>query len=77
MTILEKVSARNRSNQQENSIQSYSLVEFEALLNQPENSNRLLELIDGEIFEKMPTQQHGLVASNVNFALVAYARMHK
>jgi len=77
MTILEKAPAQEQSVQQAKAKQLYSLAEFEALLSQPGNHNRLLELIHGEIVEKMPTQQHGLVASNVNFALVAYAREHK
>ncbi|MBV7331965.1 Uma2 family endonuclease [Chloroflexi bacterium TSY] len=36
-----------------------------------------MELINGEIFEKMPTQQHGLIASNVNRELGNYAIKHK
>jgi len=31
---------------------------FEALIARPENAERRLELIDGEIAEKMPTQKH-------------------
>ena len=43
----------------------------------PENSKRLFELIHGEVYEKMPTQQHGLIASNINLELALYARQTK
>jgi Uma2 family endonuclease len=39
--------------------------EFAKILELPENIDRLLELIDGEIVEKMPTQLHGLIAGLV------------
>lgn len=32
---------------------------FEAWAESPENSERLLELINGEIVEKMSTEEHG------------------
>lgn len=51
--------------------------EFEHMIDLPENSDRLLELIHGEIVEKMPTQEHGTIASNIDFALGLYNRQHK
>lgn len=36
---------------------------FERLLRLPENRDRLLELIDGKIVEKMPTEEHGFIAA--------------
>ncbi len=42
--------------------QLYTVDEFEELLKLPENAGRLLELIDGEIVEKMPTEEHGSIA---------------
>jgi Uma2 family endonuclease len=42
--------------------QRITLNEFERLSAQPENRERLLELIDGEIVEKMPTLKHGKIA---------------
>lgn len=51
--------------------------EFERLLTAPENSDRLLELIEGEMVEKMPTEEHGLVTSNFVYALSSYNRQHK
>jgi Uma2 family endonuclease len=55
----------------------YTVEEFERYYLSPENGNHLFELIDGKVHEKMPTQRHGLVASNVSFALTSYARQHK
>lgn len=43
--------------------QLYSDDEFEAFLKLPENSDRLFELIDGEIVEKMTTELHGVIAA--------------
>lgn len=51
-----------------------SLDEFEALLSQPGQADRLLELIDGEVVEKVPTEQHGLIAINVGAELRAFVR---
>jgi Uma2 family endonuclease len=39
----------------------YTVEEFEALIARPENAGRRLELINGEIYEKMPTEEHGMV----------------
>lgn len=57
--------------------QFYTVDEFEALLKLPENSGRLLELINGRIVEKMPTQEHGLIASNINYELTSHARKNR
>ncbi|MDX2159948.1 MAG: Uma2 family endonuclease [bacterium] len=46
-------------------ISTYTLDEFEALIQHPENADRLLELIDGELREKMPTFEHGMIAGNL------------
>jgi Uma2 family endonuclease len=47
---------------------------FEAFLKLSENRGRLWELIDGEVKEKMPTQEHGRIVVNIAFALETYAR---
>src|SRR5687768_3364000 len=47
----------------------YSLEEFERFADSSENREKLLELIDGEIFEKMPTEEHGVVALNIGSAV--------
>lgn len=51
--------------------------EFECLLALPENADRLLELIDGEVVEKMPTEEHGIIAGNIIFALRGYVQQHQ
>ncbi len=51
--------------------------EFESLIDLPENRARLLELINGAIVEKMPTEEHGLIGHNIDFALGTYNRQHK
>lgn len=55
----------------------YTVKEFEQFRRQPENSNRLFELIHGEIIEKVPTQQHSLIALNIGSELRAYAKQYK
>ena len=57
--------------------QQYTVEEFERSYLSPENSNRLLELINGKMHEKMPTQRHGLIVLNIGFALTAYAKQYK
>ncbi len=39
----------------------YTVDEFEQYADLPENRDRLLELINGEIVEKVPTEQHGMI----------------
>src|ERR1043165_1873415 len=56
---------------------TYTVEEFEHFLALPENSERLFELIDGEIVEKMPTEQHGLVQMNLGSHLWNHNREHK
>lgn len=46
-------------------IELITIEEFETLIDLPENSDRLLELVDGEICEKMPTEEHGEVTGNI------------
>ncbi len=77
MTIIEKTPTKKRPVRQASPKNLYALAEFEALLAQPENRNRLLELIHGEIVEKMPTQEHGLITLNIGSELTAYAKQHK
>jgi Uma2 family endonuclease len=51
---------------------------FERIAAQPENQDRRLELIDGEIVEKaMPTEQHGLIQLTLGSALAAFAHPRK
>jgi Uma2 family endonuclease len=43
----------------------YTVEEFEQLFAEAEHGDRLLELIHGEIVEKIPTEEHGVIAGNV------------
>lgn len=51
--------------------------EFERILAKPESQDRLLELINGEIVEKIPTQEHSEVAGNIYAALRNYVKPKK
>jgi Uma2 family endonuclease len=43
----------------------YTIDQFEAFIALPENVNRRFELLNGEIIERMPTEEHGLIVSNI------------
>ena len=43
----------------------YTVDEFEEFIARPENSDRLFELIEGEIVEKVPALEHGVVLGNI------------
>jgi len=45
---------------------------FEEFIARPENRHRLFELIDGRIFEKLPTQVHGSVTAYISYFLIGY-----
>jgi len=47
------------------SSQLYTVSEFEAFIARPENSEKLFELIDGEIVEKVVTREHGIIAGTI------------
>lgn len=55
-------------------VKTMTVVEFEQFLRQPENADRLFELIDGEIFEKMPTEKHGEIVLTIGFFGKLYLR---
>lgn len=55
----------------------YPVAEFEQVLQQPENRERLLELINGEIVEKSSTEQHGEIVALIGAALLAFIRPRK
>lgn len=50
----------------------YTVDEFEEFIGLPENADRLLELINGEIVEKVPTEEHSLVVGNFYLALCLF-----
>jgi Uma2 family endonuclease len=47
----------------------HSIDEFEAFIGLPENADRLFELINGEIVEKVPTEEHSLIVGNPYYVL--------
>lgn len=48
--------------------------EFERFIAQPEHRGHSFELINGEIIEKMSTEEHGLIAAQIVAALIAYLK---
>jgi len=54
----------------------YTIEQFEAFIKRPENEDRLFELIDGEIVEKVPTERHSIVTGNTYAALREHVRPH-
>ncbi len=57
--------------------QLLTVAEFEQIADSPENVDRLLELVNGEIVEKMPTEDHGIIAGNIYFVLAQFAHPRK
>lgn len=55
----------------------YTVDEFEQFIDLPENADRLFELVDGEIVEKLPTEEHSVVAGNIAFALRTFTQPRK
>jgi len=51
-----------------------TITAFEAFLAAPEHAARRYELIDGEISEKVPTEEHSLIAGNLYAALRAFVK---
>lgn len=50
----------------------YTVEEFAAIADAPENANRLLELIEGEIVEKMPSFTPSEIAARIIYFFIAY-----
>jgi len=50
--------------------------QFEAFLALPENADRRFELIDGEIVETMPTEEHGIIALFIGTWINLYLFRH-
>ncbi len=57
--------------------QEMTVEEFDALLALPENADRLLELVNGEIVEKMPTQEHGYILLRLGSRLIYFLDAHQ
>ena len=50
----------------------YTLDEFEAFIALPDHADRRFELIDGEIVEKVPTEEHGVIVATIAGAIHQY-----
>jgi Uma2 family endonuclease len=50
---------------------------FEQFEQRPENQDRLFELINGEIVEKLPTEEHGVIVVNIVAPIREWIRQHK
>lgn len=50
---------------------------FEALLRLPQNRDRKLELVEGELVEKMPTEEHGWIVAVLTTLLMNFVRERK
>lgn len=56
--------------------QKTTLEQFEAFIALPENAERSFELINGEIVEKMPTEEHALILLLIGGALITYLQQN-
>lgn len=54
-----------------------TVAEFEGFIDAPENADRLFELIDGEIIEKVPTEEHGYLAARLVIRLGFFVEQNK
>ncbi len=54
-----------------------TIEEFERMIALAENADRSFELIDGEMVEKMPTEEHGSIIGNLLAQLVLFMKQHK
>jgi Uma2 family endonuclease len=52
----------------------YTVDEYDEIISRPENADRLFELINGEIVEKVPTQLHGFIVTNLAGFFWTYSR---
>lgn len=56
--------------------QTYTIEEFEQFIALPENDDRRFELIDGEIVEKVPTEEHGVIVSTVSGEIYVFLKQN-
>ncbi len=54
--------------------QKVTVDEFEAFIQRDEHGDRRFELIDGEIVEKLPTQEHGIIVLEIGSRLLLYVK---
>lgn len=58
-------------------IQRMTVEEFERITALPENIDRTFELIDGEMVEKVPTEEHGSLIIILAAQLLVFVKQHK
>lgn len=51
--------------------------QFVEYAQQPENADRLLELVNGEIVEKVLTEEHGVIVMNIGSPMRTFVNEHK
>lgn len=56
------------------SVQIITAGEFNIIVQAAENEGRLLELVHGEVVEKLPTETHGKLAALIAYFLLAFIR---
>jgi Uma2 family endonuclease len=57
-------------------VQVITTGKFNEIAEATENKGRLLELVHGEVVEKMPTETHGKLAALIAYFLLAFIRLH-
>jgi len=55
----------------------YTIEDYESFVAEPANSDRRFELIHGEIVEKLPTEEHALIAAMISHLLMTFVLPHK
>ena len=50
--------------------------DYAAFCRKPENADRRFELINGEIIEKVPTEEHGIIAIRIAGEIYIYLKLH-
>lgn len=55
----------------------YTVAEFEAFIARPENKERLFELVEGKIVQKVVTEEHGFIAGVFITEINLYLRQNK
>ncbi len=55
-------------------VQVITASQFASIVRASENRERLLELVHGEIVEKVPTEEHGKLAALIAYFLLAFTR---
>jgi Uma2 family endonuclease len=55
----------------------YTVDEFEKFIAQPEHSERLFELINGEIVEKVPTEEHAAIAARFTIRVGSFVELRQ